>query len=96
MHKLKPLSETPPKPDSQPSSTVHSLITLERYNEIRELLIEKRTTGLQGNVGYWDRDWRVSVIREAVHMRVNETGVRRGHRGTYNWSPSQECENRYA
>jgi len=27
VHKLKPLSKTPPKPDFQPSSAVHSLIT---------------------------------------------------------------------
>ena len=37
------------------------IIKLERYNEIGVLLIENRTTGLQGHVSYWDGDWRVSV-----------------------------------
>jgi len=39
------------------------IIKLERYNEIRELLIENRTTGLQGHVRYWDGGQRVSVTR---------------------------------
>jgi len=44
------------------------IIELERYNETRELLIENRTTGFQAHIGYWDRDWRVSVTMAAVHM----------------------------
>jgi len=51
------------------------IIELERYNEIRELLIENRTTGSQGHKCYWDRDWRASVTRVAVCMGVKETGM---------------------
>jgi len=51
------------------------IIKLRKYNEIRELLIENRTTGLQGHVSYWG--WRPegSVTRAAVHMGVKETGM---------------------
>ena len=35
------------------------IIELKRYNEIRELLIGKGTTGSQAQVNYWD------VVREA-------------------------------
>jgi len=49
------------------------IIELERYNEIRELLIENRTTGMQGHICYQDRGWRVSVTMAAVHMGVEET-----------------------
>jgi len=48
------------------------MIILERYNEIRELPIENRTTGLQGHVGYLDGDQRVSITRAAVFMGVKE------------------------
>jgi len=48
------------------------IIELERYNKIGELVIENRTTGLQRHVGYWDRDWRVSVTMEAVCMGAKE------------------------
>jgi len=30
------------------------IIELSKYNEIWELLIENRTTGLQAQVSYWD------------------------------------------
>ena len=66
------------------------IIKLEKYNEIGELLIENRTTGSQGHICYWDRDWRVSVTRAAVCMEVKGMGMQTGHRGTYNQSPSQE------
>jgi len=51
------------------------IIKLERYNKIRELLIENRTTGSQGHICYQDRDWRVSVTRAAVCMGVEEIGM---------------------
>ena len=66
------------------------IIELERYNEIRELLIENRSTRSQGHVSYWEGDWRVSVTRVAVCMGVKETGMQTGYRGTYNRPPSQE------
>ena len=51
------------------------IIELERYNEIGELLIGNRTTGLQGHICYWDGDWRVSVTMAAVCMGVKEMGM---------------------
>jgi len=63
---------------------------LGRYNEIGELLIENITTGSQGHIHYWDGDWRIAVTRVAVQMEVKGTGMRTGHRGTYNWSLSWE------
>jgi len=39
------------------------IIELKRYNEIGELLIENRTTGLWGHVSYLDTDQRVSGTR---------------------------------
>jgi len=51
------------------------IIKLERYNKIGELLIENRTTGLQGHVCYQDGGQRVSVTMAAVHMGVKETGM---------------------
>ena len=68
------------------------IIKLERYNEIRELLIENKTTGSQGHVHYQDGDWRVSVTRALVCMEVKGMGMWTGYRGTYNQSPSQEWE----
>ena len=44
------------------------MIELGKYNEIGELLIDNRTTGSQGHVGYQDGDQRVSVTGAAVHM----------------------------
>ena len=44
------------------------IIKLRKYIEVGELLIEKGITGSQAQVIYWDRDWRVSVIRVAVCM----------------------------
>jgi len=66
------------------------IIELGKYNSAKELLIETRTTGSQGHVCYWDRDRRASVTRVAVHMGLEGTGMRTGHRGTYKWGPSQE------
>ena len=67
------------------------IIELERYNKIRELLIENGTTGLWGHICYWDGDWRVSVTGAAVHMEEEGTGMRIGHRNTYNQVSSGEC-----
>ena len=65
-----------------------SIIKLRKYNKIRELLIENRTTGSQAQVIYWDEVWEASVTRAAVHMGVRETGMRTGYRGACNWPPS--------
>ena len=62
------------------------IIKLERYNEIRELLIEIGITGSQGHVCY-DGSQRVSVTMAAVCMEVKEVG-RTGYRGAYNWALS--------
>jgi len=51
------------------------IIKLRRYNEIGELLIENRITGLQVQVGYQDIVWEASVTRVAVRMGVKETGM---------------------
>ena len=66
------------------------IIELERYNEIRELLIEIGFTGSQGHVCYWDGGQRVSVITGAVHLGVKEMGMQTGHRDAYNRPPSWE------
>ena len=51
------------------------IIELERYNEIKERLIEKGTTGSQGQVCYQARGLRVSVTSEAICMGVEEMGI---------------------
>jgi len=51
------------------------IIELRKYNEIRGLLIENRTTGLQAQVIYWDEVREASVTRAAVHMGVKEMGM---------------------
>ena len=66
------------------------IIEQRKYNKIGELFIDNRTTGSQGHVSYWDRDWRVSVTRVVVCMGMKETGLQTGHRGTYNWPPSRD------
>ena len=66
------------------------IIKLEKYNSAEELLIETRTTGLQGHICYQDGDWRASVTRAAVRMGLEGTGMRTGHKGTYKWGPSWE------
>ena len=66
------------------------IIKLRKYNKIRELLIENRTTGLQGHVSYWDRGQEASVTRVAVCMGVKEIGMQTGHSGTHNQSPNRE------
>jgi len=60
------------------------IITLEKYNEVRELLIENGTTGLWGHICYQDGGWMVSVTTVAVCMGKKETGMETGNRGTYN------------
>jgi len=54
------------------------IVELRKYNEIGELLLEIGTTGLQGQVCYWDRGWRLSVTMVAVCMGKEETGMRTG------------------
>ena len=71
------------------------IIELGKYNEIRELLIENRTTWLQGHVCYRDGDRRVSVTREAVCMEVKERGCEQGT-GVHTISLQVRNENRYA
>jgi len=44
------------------------IIELGKYDEARELLIENRTTGLQGHVCYQNGGQRVSVTKAAVCM----------------------------
>ena len=51
------------------------IIELRKYNEIRELLIESRTAGLQAQVSYQDVVWEASVTRVAVCMGVKEMGM---------------------
>ena len=51
------------------------IIELRKYNEIGELLIENRTTGLQGHVSYRDGGWEASATRAAVCMGVKKTGM---------------------
>ena len=51
------------------------IIKLRKYNEIRELLIENRTTELQAQVIYRDEVQEASVTRVAVRMGVRETGM---------------------
>ena len=66
------------------------IIELGKYNETDALLIETASTGLWGHVCYQDEDQNVSVTMVAVHMGVKEIGMQTGHRGTYDWPPSQE------
>ena len=66
------------------------IIELRKYIKVRELPIEKGTTGFQAQVIYRDGDWRVSVTRAAVCMEEQGTGRQTGCRGTYNQPPSRE------
>ena len=66
------------------------IIELRKYNEAEELLIETRTAGFQGHVGYQDGDRRVSVTRAAVRMEEKGMGMRTGYMGAYNRSLSRE------
>ena len=71
------------------------IIKLGKYNEVRELLIENRTTGSQGHVCYQDRGWRISVARAAVNMGVEEMGVQTRDR-VHTISLRVRNESRYA
>ena len=51
------------------------IIKLERYNEIRALLIQTGITGFPGHICYQDGGQRVSVARAAVCIRVEEMGM---------------------
>ena len=51
------------------------IIELRKYNEIRELLIENGTTGLQAHIIYQDGVQEASVTRVAVCMEVDEMGM---------------------
>ena len=65
------------------------IIELRKYNEVRELHIENGTAGSQAQVSYCVVIWRASVAKAAVCMGVTETGMRTGHRGTYNRPPGR-------
>ena len=54
------------------------IIELERYKEIRELLIEIGITGLQGHICYWDGGQRVFVTMAAVNMGRSRWGCEQG------------------
>ena len=54
------------------------IIELRKYNKIRELLIENRTTGSQVHVSYQDGGQEASVTRVAVHMGVKRWGCEQG------------------
>jgi len=58
------------------------IIELGKYNEIGELLMEKRTTGSQAQVSYRDMFQGASVTRAAVHMGVRRWDANRAQ-GTY-------------
>ena len=66
------------------------IIKLERYNEIRALLIVIGITGLPGHIYYQNGGQRVSVTVAAVHMGIKEMGMQTGNRDAYNQPPSQE------
>ena len=66
------------------------IIELEKYNEIRELLMGNRTTGPQAQVSYQDGVWEAPVTMVAVCMGVEETGMRTRYRGAYNRPPSRD------
>jgi len=51
------------------------IIELRKYNEIRELLMEKRTTGSQAQVSYQDGVREAPVTRVAVRMGVKGMGM---------------------
>ena len=51
------------------------IIELGKYIKVKELLIEKRSTRSQAQVIYRDRDWTVSVTREAVCMEGRAMGM---------------------
>jgi len=54
------------------------IIKLGKYNSAEELLIETRTTGLQGHVCYWNGNQRASVTRAAVCMGWKGWGCEQG------------------
>jgi len=56
-----------------------TIIELERYNEIRELLIENRTTGSQGHVCYWHGGQKGSVTMAAGGEGGRDVNRSQGH-----------------
>ena len=70
------------------------IIELRKYNEIGELLIEKRTPRSQVQVGYWDIVWEASVTRVAVCMGGRRQGCKQGT-GVHTISLRVRIENRY-
>jgi len=44
------------------------IIKMGKYNETDALLKYMDATGSWGHVGYWDRDWKVSVTMVALCM----------------------------
>src|SRR5882724_9771543 len=71
------------------------IIELRKYIEVRELLIEKGSTGSQAQVIYRGEDRRVSVTRAAVHMEGKERGGELGT-GAHTIGLQVGNENRYA
>jgi len=69
------------------------IIELRRTKKLGELLIGKRTTGLQAQVNYRDMVQRAYVTRRCPHGG-EKTGMRTGNRDAYKWPPSG-IENRY-
>ena len=65
------------------------IIYLERYNEIRELLIENRTTGLQGHMLSGCRPEGICNYGSCPH-RGRGDGDANKEQGTYNWPLSRE------
>ena len=67
------------------------IIKLETYNKSENTYRDwnHRVTGIHM---LSDVYWRESVTMVAVHMGVKEIGMQTGHKGAYNWSPSQESE----
>jgi len=66
------------------------IIELGEYNQIGELLIGNRTTGLQAQVSYQDGVLEAPVTIAAVHMGEKETGMQTRHWSAYNQPPSQD------
>jgi len=60
------------------------IIELRNYNKIGELVKGNRTTGFQAQVSYQDGVWEAPITMAAVHMGLEEMGMRTRHRGAYN------------
>jgi len=61
------------------------IIKLRKYNEIRELLIENRTTGSQAHLSYWDGD----ANRAQGHI---QSASKSGSRTSMHMSTAEQSE----